>query len=318
MPADLLKTIASMRKERIAAQKAAQPLEVESLIAQGLPSHPSFYEALKKPGLSYICEIKRASPSKGIIADTIDPAGLAAQYEQAGARAISCLSEPDFFLGSDDHVQQAIVNCTLPVLRKDFVVDPYMILQAAKMGAAAVLLIVSLLNDQQLRENLDLCKRLDLDALVECRTLQEIERACQAGARILGVNNRNLHDFSVDPTHAARLLSCLKGSDLVLVCESGMRTPQDIAAQKAAGMDAVLIGEAMMKADDKTAMLHWLDQGQPDSNESKQEDQKHHKSEDPEDPNNKNPEDQDNKNLEDQDNKNPEDQKNKYRKESSA
>ncbi len=259
---DILEAIAARRKERIAKEKAQKPLDVHALLDQGLPSHPSFYQAMQKEGLSYICEIKKASPSKGIIAKTLNPARLAREYEAAGAAAISVLSEPDFFLGSDENVRKAIAACSLPVLRKDFVVDPYMILQAAAMGASAVLLIVSLLTPLQLKENLQLCDRLNLDALVECRTPKEIETAIQAGAKILGVNNRSLRDFSVDPGHAASLLAGLDQPGLVLVCESGMHTPADIALQKEAGMDAVLIGEALMKAENKAQILRHLD-GQP-------------------------------------------------------
>lgn len=254
---DILTTIAKSRQKRCEEQKKKVPLE--ELKQQEIPAHPSFYEALSRDGLSYICEIKKASPSKGLIAETVDPAGLAYEYEQARASAISCLTEPDFFLGSDENLKLAVNACSLPVLRKDFVTDVYMIYEAAVLGASAVLLIVSLLEPEQLKEYLQTAHHLGLDALVECHDASEIKTALEAGARIIGVNNRNLRDFSVNPSNSLSLIEETAGKGIVFVSESGISKPEEIKQLKEAGASAVLIGETMMKAEDKAQKLAWLD-----------------------------------------------------------
>ena len=242
--ADILQTIAQSTRERIAREKERVPLE--QLKARPIPAHPSLYEALKAEPLAFLCEVKKASPSKGVIA----PA-----YEEAGASAISCLTEPAYFQGSAAALEAICQAVDLPVLRKDFVVDEYMIVQAAVMGAAGVLLIVELLTPDELRRAIALANQLGMDPLVEVRTEAQLHTALQGGARLLGVNNRDLRDFHVDLSRAPRLRTLVKNEDIVFVAESGYRTREQIETLEKAGVDAVLIGETLMRAPDKRAML---------------------------------------------------------------
>lgn len=215
---------------------------------------PAFERALRQPGMSFICEVKKASPSKGIIAEDFPYVDIAKDYEAAGASAISCLTEPYWFLGSDVYLEEIAETVSVPVLRKDFTCSEYMIWQAKALGASAVLLICSVLDDVELREYHRLTEELHMSALVEAHDAGEIEQAKQAGARIIGVNNRNLKDFSVDIGHSARLRQ-LAGEDTVFVSESGIRGPEDMKALRENGTDAVLIGEMLMRAPDRRAAL---------------------------------------------------------------
>jgi indole-3-glycerol phosphate synthase len=229
--------------------------EMKSL-AEALPGEPEnpFYKAVGKPGMSFICEVKKASPSKGIIDPVFDYLQIAGEYEKAGADAVSCLTEPRYFLGSDDIFREIRAHIKTPMIRKDFTVDPYQLYQAKVMGADGVLLICSLLNTETIARYLEICEDLGLCALVETHDGAEIASAVSAGARMIGVNNRNLKDFSVDTENSLRLRERVP-SDILFVSESGIRTPEDIRDLKSGGVDAVLIGEALMKAEDKKKML---------------------------------------------------------------
>ncbi len=213
-----------------------------------------FYTAAGRPGISFICEVKKASPSKGIIDPVFDYLRTAAEYESAGAEAISCLTEPKWFLGSDEIFAQIREKVDTPMLRKDFVVDEYQIYQAKLMGADCVLLITALMDEKTLDKYLGICADLKLAALVETHDEDEIRTAVRAGSRMIGVNNRNLKDFSVDLSNAGRLGE-LVPDDILLVAESGVKTPEDAAALYSTGADAVLVGEALMRSKDKGEFL---------------------------------------------------------------
>ena len=217
----------------------------------------SFEEALKKPGLSFICECKKASPSRGLIASDFPYLKIAREYEKAGADAVSVLTEPKWFLGSDEYLKEIASGVSIPCLRKDFTVDEYMIYEAKALGASAVLLIVSLLEKSRLKAWLQLCDELGLSALTETHDASEIETALDCKARIIGVNNRNLKDFSVNTENAGALRQFVP-ENVLFVSESGVKTAEDVLAVKRSGADAVLIGEALMTAEDKSEKLRDL------------------------------------------------------------
>ena len=220
----------------------------------GIDNEFPFKRALSSDDISIIAEVKKASPSKGIIAEDFDYLAIAKEYEDAGASAISVLTEPYFFLGSDDYLKEIAENVNVPVLRKDFVVDEYMIWEAKALGASAILLIVSILDIVQLKKYLDLAHDLGLSAIVEAHDGDEIMRALTVGAEIIGVNNRNLADFTVDIENSINLRRCVSG-DVIFISESGIKTKEDVARLKENDVDAVLIGEILMKCDDKKAMI---------------------------------------------------------------
>jgi indole-3-glycerol phosphate synthase len=209
---------------------------------------------LKKPGMSFICEVKKASPSKGVISKDFPYLDIAKSYEAAGADAVSCLTEPKWFQGSDQIFAEIRQTIATSMLRKDFTVDEYQIYQAKVLGANAVLLICAILDTKTIAKYLEICDKLGLAALAEAHDEKEIDSAVSAGAKIIGVNNRNLKDFSVDFSNAARLRDKIP-PDVLYVAESGVTGPADAAALKAMGADAALIGEALMRAKDKGAML---------------------------------------------------------------
>lgn len=254
--ATILDTIAAYARERVAADSEEICLEVmrELALQGGAARGADFESALKRPGMSFICEVKKASPSKGVIAQHFPYLDIARDYEAAGADCISCLTEPKWFLGSDQIFREIRQTVSTPMLRKDFTVDEYQIYQAKVMGANAVLLICALLDTKTIGRYLELCGQLGLAALVEAHDEPEIASAVSAGARIIGVNNRNLKDFSVDFSNAARLRDQIP-PDVVYVAESGVTGPGDVAALKKIGADAALIGEALMRAPDKGALL---------------------------------------------------------------
>lgn len=273
---NILKTITERTRERIREQeKLIPPAEMRRMAEAVLREEqggaaanssgdrlekdymPAFERALRQPGMSFICEVKKASPSKGIIAEDFPYVDIAKDYEAAGASAISCLTEPYWFLGSDVYLEEIAETVSVPVLRKDFTCSEYMIWQAKALGASAVLLICSVLDDVELREYHRLTEELHMSAPVEAHDAGEIEQAKQAGARIIGVNNRNLKDFSVDIGHSARLRQ-LAGEDTVFVSESGIRGPEDMKALCENGTDAVLIGEMLMRSSDRQAALKTL------------------------------------------------------------
>lgn len=256
MAENILQTIAAHALTRVAADREKVSLEELKTLcrAAGPGQGEKFVSALNRPGLSFLCEIKKASPSKGLISPDFPYLDIARAYEAAGADGVSCLTEPKWFLGSDDVFRQVRRTISLPMLRKDFTVDEYQIYQARLMGANAVLLIVSLLDEGTLGRYLELCRSLGLAALVETHDGQEVDAALNAGAEIIGVNNRNLKDFSVDFSNAARLRDRIPPG-VLYVAESGLTGPEDAAALKRLGSDAALVGEALMRAPDKGAML---------------------------------------------------------------
>ncbi len=226
--------------------------------AEALPkSSRNFAGALKKQGMAFICEVKKASPSKGLIAADFNPVQQAKLYEQAGAAAISCLTEPDYFLGSNAYLTQIAQNVKLPILRKDFTVNPAQIYEAKLIGADAVLLIAALLDEGELKEYLAIAQSIGLAALTEVHTEKELMAALNCNVEIIGVNNRNLYDFTVDLTTCLRLKK-LTPPGKTFVAESGIKTRQDIAMLANAGADAVLIGETLMRSADVKETLKTL------------------------------------------------------------
>ena len=256
---NILNQIADKTIERVASYK--EQISASDMIAKARSLNPDtgfpFENALRKENMSFICEIKKASPSKGIIAADFPFLSIAKQYESAGADAISVLTEPHWFLGNDSYLTQVKQNVTIPVLRKDFTVDEYMIYQAKVLGADAILLIVSLLSDDQLSEYLDIADELGLSALTECHEETEIEKAIGLGARLIGVNNRNLKNFSVDPLNALSLRDKVP-LGLLFVSESGISERSQVKALEDAGVNAVLVGETLMRSDNKKLCLRQL------------------------------------------------------------
>ena len=255
MGSSILTQLADAAKERVENAKHSLSFRDIKNRAGSLPKESfRFSRALQKPGLSFICECKKASPSKGLIAPDFPYLQIAKQYEAAGADCISVLTEPRWFLGSDAYLREIASSVSVPCLRKDFTVDEYMIYEARLLGASAVLLICAILCKSQLREYLQAADSLGLDALVEAHDENEIDMALQAGARIIGVNNRNLKDFSVDTGNSRRLRS-LVPADILFVAESGISGSEDVRQAAASGVDAVLAGEALMRAEDRSAVL---------------------------------------------------------------
>lgn len=256
----ILDEIAERTRERVAEQKEKVTLEkirqkaLEMIEKDSSKADFPFLRALKKEGISLICEVKKASPSKGLIAEDFPYTEIAREYEAGGASAISVLTEPYYFLGSNVYLQQIRQTVDIPLLRKDFVVDPYMIYEAKVLGADACLLICAILDEKTLKEYLELAHSLGLSALVETHDDAEIAMALRVGARIIGVNNRNLKDFSVDVTHSSQLRAKVP-DDIVFVAESGIREKEQVAALRTEGVDAVLIGETFMCAPDRRTIV---------------------------------------------------------------
>lgn len=255
----ILDEIAAATRERVAACKKKISCEEMKERACGLEvsGRFSFEERLGKEGISFICEIKKASPSKGVIAEQFPYTDIAREYEQAGADCMSVLTEPKYFMGSTEYLREIRKVVKTPLLRKDFTVDEYMIYEAKVIGADAVLLICSLLDEETLREWIGLCHSIGLTALVEAHDEAEIEMAVRAGARVIGVNNRDLKTFKVDISNCLRLREKIPG-DVLFVAESGIRTRADIEALEKGNVDGVLIGETFMRSQDKKAMLREL------------------------------------------------------------
>jgi len=262
----ILDTIAAYARKRVEADCDEYPPERlrEDCRTLGKAS-PGFAAALQKPGISFICEVKKASPSKGVISADFPYLRIARAYESAGADAISCLTEPRWFLGSDTIFCEIRAAVKTPMLRKDFVVDEYQLYQARLMGADSVLLICSLLGTKTIEAYLGVCEELGLDALVEAHDEAEIDSAVSAGAKVIGVNNRNLKDFSVDFSNAARLRDRIPNG-ILYVAESGVTGPESLKAVKAIGADAVLVGEALMRAADQSETLAAMRRAADDEN----------------------------------------------------
>lgn len=258
----ILETIANANKERYEKLKKSVPLEVVKAKAESMDSDTGFpfEKALGKANLSYICEVKKASPSKGVIAEDFPYLQIAKDYEKAGASAISVLTEPKWFKGSDSYLREIAENVSIPVLRKDFTVDVYQIYEAKILGASAVLLICAILDKETISQWIKVCDSLGLSALVEAHTKEEVCMALDAGARIVGVNNRNLKDFTVD-LNTCKNLRALVPENIIFVGESGISTSDDIRELKEAKVDAVLIGETLMRAENKSEALKKLNGG---------------------------------------------------------
>ena len=254
----ILTQLADYARERTEQAKIKISLEEIKRQALCLPKGTfAFENALKKPGISFICECKKASPSKGLIASDFPYQRIAKEYETAGADCISVLTEPKWFLGSDEYLKEIAGSVSIPCLRKDFTVDEYMIYEAKVLGASAVLLICSILREDKIREYIRICDGLGFSALVEVHDESEVKMALNAGARIIGVNNRNLKDFSVDTDNSRRLRELIP-HDVLFVSESGVGSAEDVAKLREIGADAVLIGETLMRAHDKKAKLDEL------------------------------------------------------------
>lgn len=261
--ASILNQLAEYARFRVACRKKERPLEEIRAQALALEADTDpatgfpLQKALSGPGMHFICECKKASPSKGTIAEDFPYLEIARDYEAAGASAVSVLTEPKWFQGEDRFLREIAVQVRIPCLRKDFTVDPYMIYEAKLLGASAVLLICAILDDRQLREYLETAHMLGLSALVEAHDETEIRRALAAGAEIIGVNNRDLRTFKVDIENSVRLRS-LVPADRIYVSESGIRDAEDVGVLYRNGTNAVLIGETLMRSPDKAAALGQL------------------------------------------------------------
>lgn len=245
---------------RARTEQAKQSIPLAQLKRQALSftkGNFAFEQALKTPDISFICECKKASPSKGLIAPDFPYLQIANDYEAAGADCVSVLTEPKWFLGSDKYLSEIAESVSIPCLRKDFTVDEYMIYEAKVLGASAVLLICSILNETQMKKYISVCDELGISALVETHDEHEVKMALNAGARVIGVNNRNLKDFSVDTDNSRRLRQLIP-RDVLFVSESGVNSAEDVSGLRELGADAVLIGETLMRAPDKKAKLDEL------------------------------------------------------------
>lgn len=252
----ILDEIAEKTRIRVAgAKQKISPEEMkQKALACEITKEFPFEKELKKKEITFICEVKKASPSKGIIAEKFDYRSIAESYEEAGAGAISVLTEPEYFKGSIEYLKEIAENVKIPLLRKDFTVDEYMIYEAKAAGASIVLLICAILDEETLKHYIEIADSLGLSALVEAHDEEEIRMALRAKARIIGVNNRNLKDFTVDIHNGIRLREKVP-QDVLFVAESGIRTREDIEELEKAYVNGVLIGETFMRAENKKAML---------------------------------------------------------------
>lgn len=254
----ILEKMAAHAMERVLQAEKTHSFEKIKSRALSLPKGDFVFEtALATPGISFICECKKASPSKGIIAEDFPYLEIAKEYEAAGADCISVLTEPKWFLGNDAYLQEIAQAVSIPCLRKDFTVSDYQIYEAKLLGASAVLLICSILTPEQIRAYIHICDVLGISALVEAHDETEVRTAVNAGARIIGVNNRNLKDFTVDTDNSRKLRELVPDS-ILFVSESGVKSAEDVRKLRQIGADAVLIGETLMRASDKRAKLSEL------------------------------------------------------------
>ncbi len=258
---DILDRIVARKREEVAERSARVSVrELQARLADASPAR-GFADALAarlalgQPAV--IAEVKRASPSKGVLRADFDPVAIARSYAAGGAACLSVLTDVDFFQGADAYLQQARAACALPVLRKDFIVDPYQVLEARVLGADAILLIVAALDDARLAALAEQAHGLGLDVLIEVHDLDELERALQLPARLLGINNRNLRTFEVSLETTLALHDAVP-RDRILVTESGILAPADVARMRAAGVHGFLVGEAFMRAPDPGEALHRL------------------------------------------------------------
>lgn len=256
-----MEEIASYARHRVEEAKKKIPLNTIREMAETIPDTnlPTLEDVLrdKTEKIHFICECKKASPSKGLIAPDFPYLDIAMEYESAGAGAISVLTEPRWFLGSDEYLKEIAAKVKIPCLRKDFTVDEYMIYEAKALGARAVLLICSILPSDVIKEYISICDALNISALVEAHDEAEVGSAVLAGARIIGVNNRNLKDFTVDINNSGRLRA-LVPPEVMFVAESGIGTHEDVTALIEDGVNGILIGETLMRSSDKKAKLREL------------------------------------------------------------
>ena len=254
----ILDEIASYARLRVEEKKKEKPIEAIRFEAASFMKKDFLFEkALKGEDISFICECKKASPSKGIIAENFPYADIALEYEKAGADAISVLTEPKYFLGKEEYLSEISSLVSVPCLRKDFVVDEYMIYESVILGASAVLLICSILTNDELDRYLSICHNYGLSALVEAHDEKEVRTALECGAKIIGVNNRNLKDFSVDTDNSKKLRDLIP-DNVIYVSESGIKDAKDVEKLRNIGVDAVLVGETLMRAKNKKDKLEEL------------------------------------------------------------
>lgn len=257
----ILDKIIEKRKIRLEAEKQALPLDTLRRAAESSRCNTrDFKAALRQGGMSIIAEIKKASPSKGIIKSDFDPLRIAREYEQSGAAAISVLTEEDFFLGRSEYLTQVKQIAGIPVLKKDFIFDPWQVWQSALLGADAILLIAAVLSAQELKELRLLAGKLGMDSLVEVHDQEELKRALESGAEIIGVNNRNLKTFEVDIGTTGKLADGMTPG-ITIVSESGINTAADVEYLTSLGIDAALVGESLMRAESISAKMKELKGG---------------------------------------------------------
>lgn len=258
---DILRKILRHKAEELATRSRRLPLpELSQRVQAAVPVRPflqAMEERIDRGEPAVIAEIKKASPSKGVLREAFEPTEIAASYEAGGATCLSVLTDRDFFQGADEYLQSARGACALPVLRKDFIIDEYQVFEARAIGADCVLLIVAALGDAQLKELAGLATHLEMDVLVEVHDLDELERALGLGAPMVGINNRNLHTFETRLNTTLELLAHIP-KDRTVVTESGIHTPEQVAMMREHGVQAFLVGEAFMKAPDPGARLKAL------------------------------------------------------------
>jgi indole-3-glycerol phosphate synthase len=261
-PKTVLDRIVDARRESIAHRKRVLPeVALKIAVEKKAPAPRDFAAALVTPrqnaAYNVIAELKKASPSKGVLRENYEPASLASSFEQSGAAALSVLTEEDFFSGSLAHLKEASAAAQIPILRKDFILDPWQVWETRAAGADSFLLIASILDDSALHQLLGLGRQLKMEPLVEVHTREELRRALDASARIIGVNNRDLQDFSVHLETSLELIESIP-DPCIAVSESGLQTSADLTRLRRAGFDAFLIGEHLMKDPDPSAALHSL------------------------------------------------------------
>lgn len=255
----ILDDIVLVTRKRVEVKKREIPLEKIKAQAIALAEREReftypFEQAISRPDISFICEVKRASPSKGVIAEEFPYLAIAREYERAGADCISVLTEPEYFKGNDCYLKEINQIVSIPILRKDFIIDEYMIYEAKVMGASCILLIAALLDTKTIKDFIKICDSLGMSALVEIHNEKEITSAIESRARLIGVNNRNLRDFTVDIQNSVRLINKIP-RDILMIAESGIKTADDIQMLRKHGVNGVLIGETLMRSSDKAAKL---------------------------------------------------------------
>lgn len=252
----ILDKIVESTRKRVDVLKTKEPLEKIKKIAQSMPAdeHFVFEEVLRKDDLSFICEVKKASPSKGIIVEDFPYIEIAKDYEKAGASCISVLTEPQYFLGDNEYLEEISRQVNIPILRKDFIIDIYQVYESKIIGASAILLISSILDREQLNQYIRIADSLGISALVEAHSREEVLKSLEAGARMIGVNNRNLKNFQVNFSSCIELRDIVP-SNVIYISESGINSSEQIQELKKHKVNAVLIGETLMRSSDKKALL---------------------------------------------------------------